>query len=80
MTSLPPARTFSSWNGPTAPTNSFPMTRCGSTSDYALDEFAAPCEVIPDEDGGVPARHTITIEDAPERFSDLLQKLEAVAA
>lgn len=47
--------------------------------DYALDEFAAPCEVIPDEDGAVPARHTITIEDAPERFAGLLKELEAVA-
>lgn len=47
--------------------------------DYALDESATPCEVIPDEDGAVPARHTITIEDAPERFADLLQELEDLA-
>ncbi|MYC31990.1 MAG: tRNA (adenosine(37)-N6)-threonylcarbamoyltransferase complex ATPase subunit type 1 TsaE [Chloroflexi bacterium] len=47
--------------------------------DYALDEVTAPCEVIPDEDGGVPARHTITIEGAPERFAGLLQELEAIA-
>ncbi len=47
--------------------------------DYALDESGAPCEVIPDEDGSVPARHVISISDAPDRFANLLQRLEAIA-
>ncbi|MCY3691293.1 MAG: tRNA (adenosine(37)-N6)-threonylcarbamoyltransferase complex ATPase subunit type 1 TsaE [Chloroflexota bacterium] len=57
----------------------FPEDALWIELDYALDEFAAPCEVIPDEDGAVPARHSITIEDAPERFAGLLQELEATA-
>ena len=49
--------------------------------DYAVDEYPAACEVVPDEDedGAAPARHTITIADAPERFAALLQKLAAGA-
>ena len=47
--------------------------------DYAVGASPAACEVVPDEDGTVPARHAITIADAPERFAALLQKLEAVA-
>ena len=43
--------------------------------DYAIDEYPAACEVIPGEDGGIPARHSITIEDAPKRFAALLQQL-----
>lgn len=57
----------------------FPEDALWIDLDYALDEFAAPCEVVPDEDGAVLARHSITIEDAPERFAGLLQELEAVA-
>ena len=57
----------------------FPEDALWIDLDYTLDEFAAPCEVIPDEDGAVPARHSITIEDAPERFAGLLQELEATA-
>ena len=47
--------------------------------DYAVDEDPAWCEVVPDDDGAVPARHSITIEDVPERFAGLLRKLEAAA-
>ena len=47
--------------------------------DYAVDEDPASCEVVPDDDGAVPARHSITIEDAPERFAGLLRKLEMAA-
>ena len=47
--------------------------------DYAVDEDPASCEVVPDDDGAIPARHSITIEDAPERFASLLRKLEAAA-
>ena len=45
--------------------------------DYAVDDDPASCEVIPAGDGSIPARHTITIADAPERFATLLKKLEA---
>ena len=43
--------------------------------DYAVEQNPAACEVVPDEDGAIPARHTITIADAPQRFAALLQKL-----
>ncbi len=46
--------------------------------DYALDVNAAPCEVIPDDDGAVPARHSIVIEAAPTRYSGLLDRLREV--
>jgi tRNA threonylcarbamoyladenosine biosynthesis protein TsaE len=48
--------------------------------DYAVDGYPAACEVIPDADGAVPARHTITIHDAPERFEALLKVLTEKAA
>ena len=44
--------------------------------DYAVDAYPASCEVIPDEDGAVPARHSITIADAPDRFAALMKKLD----
>ena len=47
--------------------------------DYAVDEDPASCEVVPDDDGAIPARHSITIEDAPEHFAGLLRKLETAA-
>ena len=47
--------------------------------DYAIDDCAAACEVVPADDGSIPARHSIVIEDAPARFDALLNQL-AVAA
>ena len=43
--------------------------------DYAADGNPAACEVIPDEDGSVPARHRIAIVDAPDRYAPLLEQL-----
>ncbi len=53
----------------------FPEEALWIDLNYAVDEFPAACDVLPDEDGSVPSRHSITIEDAPERFSRLLDKL-----
>ena len=43
--------------------------------DYAVDEHPASCEVVPGEDGGIPGRRRITIEDAPAGFTKLLDTL-----
>ncbi len=58
----------------------FPEDALWIDLDYAIDPFPAACEVLPDEDGGVPSRHSITIEGAPERFSGLLDKLRPTVA
>ena len=55
----------------------FPDDALWISLDYAADQSPAPCEVIPDDDGVVPARHSITIRDAPERFDGLLGRLAA---
>ncbi len=43
--------------------------------DYAAEGNPAACEVIPDADGSVPSRHRITIEQAPERYLPLIDRL-----
>lgn len=43
--------------------------------DYAAGGNPAAGEVIPEEDGSVPARHSIVIADAPERYAALLERL-----
>ena len=53
----------------------FPEDALWIDLDYAIDAYPAACEVIPDEDGGIPARHSITFEDAPQRFAGLLNDL-----
>lgn len=53
----------------------FPEDAMWIDLDYAIDEYPAACEVIPGDDGAIPARHSITITDPPTRFADLLQKL-----
>ena len=55
----------------------FPENALWIDLDYAIDERAAPCEVVPDENGAVPARHSIVIEDAPVRYAELLERLTA---
>ena len=53
----------------------FPNEALWIDLDYAIDEYPAACEVVPDVDGSIPARHSITIEDAPGRFAGLLESL-----
>ena len=43
--------------------------------DYAPDGSPAACEVVPADDGSIPARHRIVIADAPERYAALLERL-----
>ena len=45
--------------------------------DYAVEGNPVAGEVVPGEDGALPARHSIVIEDAPERFAELLARLTA---
>ena len=56
----------------------FPEDALWIDLDYAIDENPAAGEVIPDDDGGVPARHSITIADAPVRFATLLNQLRPI--
>ncbi len=54
----------------------FPDDALWITLDYAVDDNnAAACEMIPDDDGSVPARRRIAIADAPARFAGLLARL-----
>ncbi|MXZ91093.1 MAG: tRNA (adenosine(37)-N6)-threonylcarbamoyltransferase complex ATPase subunit type 1 TsaE [Chloroflexi bacterium] len=57
----------------------FPDDALWIALDYASDGNPAACEVVPDDDGSVPARHSIVIEDVPERFSGLVARLTEVA-
>lgn len=54
----------------------FPEDALRIELNYAVDEYPASCEVIPDEDGGIPSRHSITIADAPDRFAQLMERLQ----
>ena len=45
--------------------------------DYAADGNPAACEVVPDEDGSVPSRHSIAILNAPQRYAGLMARLAA---
>ena len=55
----------------------FPDDALWIALDYAPDGNPAACEVVPDDDGSVPARHRIVIEDAPQRFAGLVARLTA---
>ena len=55
----------------------FPEDALWIDLDYGVDTEPASCEVIPDEDGAVPSSHSITIEDAPDRFARLMEKLQS---
>ncbi len=55
----------------------FPEDALWIELNYAVDEYPAACEVMPDEDGTIPARHSITVADAPERFAALMANLAA---
>jgi len=56
----------------------FPEDALWISLNYAVEENPAACEVIPQADGTVPALHSITIDDAPDRFSALIQRLSSV--
>ena len=53
----------------------FPADALWIGLDYAADGNPAACEVIPGEDGSVPAKHRISIVDAPDRYAPLLEQL-----
>jgi tRNA threonylcarbamoyladenosine biosynthesis protein TsaE len=52
----------------------FPEDGLWIAMDYAIDPNPA-CEVIPDDEGSVPGRHSITIGNFPSRFAPLLRIL-----
>ncbi len=56
--------------------------RPGAIGPGATRPDGAPAagRVMPDEDGSVPSRHRIAINDAPERYGPLLAKLSASPA
>ena len=58
----------------------FPDDALWIALDYAVDEYPAACEVMPGEDGSIPARHRIVIENPPERFAALVARLAAESA
>ena len=46
--------------------------------DYAIDAGVEPAgEVVPDDDGSIPGRHSIVFDAVPARFAPLLQLLAA---
>ena len=51
----------------------FPDDALWIALDYAAD--ATVSEIVPDDDGSVPARHRIAIADAPARFARLMELL-----
>lgn len=47
--------------------------------DYAPDASAAVGEGVADDDGSAPARHSIVIEEIPERFAGMAERLTGAA-
>ena len=43
--------------------------------DYAGDARPAAGVVVPDDDGSIPSRHRITINNAPQRYAQLIARL-----
>lgn len=53
----------------------FPDDALWIALDYAVDGHAVAGELVPGDDGSVPARHSIAIAGAPARFAGLLARL-----
>ena len=53
----------------------FPRDALWIELDYAAEGNPAACEVIPGADGSIPSRHRITIDQAPERYRPLIDRL-----
>ena len=52
--------------------------RLDYAADYALDTAADTAgEMVPDDDGAIPGRHSIVFDAVPARFAPLLRLLEA---
>ena len=56
----------------------FPDDALWIALDYVIGAEPA-CETVPDDDGSIPSRHSITIDESPPRFAELLRRLAEYA-